>query len=56
MTRLYLIRHGEPVYNREGRYQGRMDVELSTLGKAQAPALGRRLADTPVTAIYACDL
>ena len=56
MTRLYLIRHGDTVYNREGRYQGRMDVELSTLGKEQAQALGRRLADTPFTAIYASDL
>ncbi|NLN16608.1 MAG: alpha-ribazole phosphatase [Firmicutes bacterium] len=56
MTRLYLIRHGETVYNREGRYQGRMDVELSTLGKEQAQALAHRLAETPFTAIYASNL
>ncbi|MGI6559358.1 MAG: histidine phosphatase family protein [Limnochordia bacterium] len=47
---------GRRIYNREGRYQGRLDVELSTLGKEQAQALGRRLADTPFTAIYASDL
>ncbi|MGI6036048.1 MAG: alpha-ribazole phosphatase [Limnochordia bacterium] len=55
-TRLYLIRHGETDFNREGRYQGRLDVELSTLGKEQAQALAHRLEKTPFTAIYASNL
>ena len=41
---IYLIRHGQTVLNREGRYQGRIDSALTPLGVAQAEAIGRRLA------------
>lgn len=44
MTRtLVLVRHGETAWNREGRFQGHIDVELSDLGRAQARALRARL-------------
>ena len=39
-----LVRHGETPWNREGRYQGRTDIPLSTDGEAQVKALGGRLA------------
>ena len=46
---LLIVRHGETTWNREGRYQGRTDVPLSDEGKAQARALGQRLAGLPIT-------
>mgnify|MGYP005906701635 CR=1 FL=1 len=36
MITLYLVRHGETVWNKTGKYQGRTDVALSEKGKAQA--------------------
>lgn len=39
-----LVRHGETLWNREGRYQGQTDVPLSDVGRAQARALRERLA------------
>jgi probable phosphoglycerate mutase len=42
---IYLIRHGQTEFNREGRYQGACDSPLTELGRAQARAFGRRLAD-----------
>lgn len=43
---LYLVRHGETVWNRAGRLQGQMDVPLTRLGLAQAEAVGRSLSQT----------
>ncbi|NBW96125.1 MAG: histidine phosphatase family protein [Planctomycetia bacterium] len=37
--RQYLVRHGESVFNVEGRVQGQADAPLSELGRAQAQAL-----------------
>jgi broad specificity phosphatase PhoE len=42
---IYLIRHGETEFNREGRYQGGVDSALTELGLAQARAVGSRLAE-----------
>lgn len=53
---ILLVRHGETAWNREGRYQGRTDVPLSDVGKAQVAALGRRLADIPIKLAYASPL
>ncbi len=41
---IYLFRHGETVWNAEGRAQGRLDSPLTEVGRAQAHAMGRRLA------------
>ncbi|HET7505980.1 MAG TPA: histidine phosphatase family protein [Kofleriaceae bacterium] len=44
MTRtLLLVRHGETLWNREGRFQGHRDIPLSDVGRAQARALRARL-------------
>jgi broad specificity phosphatase PhoE len=44
MTRtLFLVRHGETAWNREGRFQGHSDIPLSDLGRSQARALRARL-------------
>lgn len=56
MTRLLLIRHGETVWNSEHRFQGSSDVPLNENGVAQAKALGKRLADWPITRIISSDL
>lgn len=41
MTTICLVRHGETEWNREGRIQGREDIELNETGRLQA----RRCAD-----------
>ncbi len=41
---IYLVRHGETVFNAQGRQQGRLDSALTAIGEAQAAAVGRLLA------------
>jgi probable phosphoglycerate mutase len=55
-TELILIRHGETAWNRERRMQGQTDTPLSDTGRAQADAVGRRLARHPFAALYSSDL
>jgi len=52
-TRVFLVRHGATVLSAEDRYAGSVDVALSDEGRAQARALGRRLAGEPLAAVYA---
>ncbi len=54
--RLIIIRHGESVWNREGRYQGQMDAPLSELGLRQAEALAERLRYEPLDALFTSPL
>jgi broad specificity phosphatase PhoE len=51
--KLLLIRHAESQGNFQHRLQGRREFPLTELGKAQADALASRLAELPVSAIYA---
>lgn len=44
MTLLYLVRHGETEWNRERRIQGRSDIPLNEVGRAQALATARALS------------
>jgi alpha-ribazole phosphatase/probable phosphoglycerate mutase len=53
MTRLALIRHGEPSEDSHGRCYGALDLELSPAGREQAELLAAALAPTPLAAIYA---
>lgn len=41
---LHLVRHGESVWNAEGRYQGVADSGLSATGRSQAAAFGAAFA------------
>jgi phosphoserine phosphatase len=55
--KLYLIRHGETVWNQQRIIQGSgSDTELSETGKAQADKLAEALRDVPLSAIYSSPL
>jgi HAD superfamily hydrolase (TIGR01509 family) len=54
--RLYLVRHGETVWNIESRFQGWADRPLSELGVRQARELARRLSAVKFDAAYSSDL
>lgn len=56
MTLLWLARHGETDWNREGRWQGHANVPLNERGREQARELADRLAEVPIDVIYASDL
>lgn len=43
--RLVLLRHGQSIYNREGRFTGWTDSDLTDEGQTQARAAGRALSD-----------
>lgn len=45
MTKLYLMRHGQTLFNTQGRVQGWSDSPLTELGQDQARAAGRWFAD-----------
>ena len=45
MTTLVLLRHGESTWNRENRFTGWTDVDLSERGLAEAAEAGRLLRD-----------
>jgi phosphoserine phosphatase len=50
--RLLLVRHGETDWNREGRFQGQIDIPLNANGLAQAEAARRFLAQVPLQRAY----
>lgn len=57
MTTILLIRHAENDYVKTGRLAGwTPEVHLNDAGKAQAQALGERLADTPIRQLYTSPL
>jgi broad specificity phosphatase PhoE len=56
VRKLYLVRHGETHWNREGRFQGNTDVELNDLGREQARALAEKLRGREVSAVASSDL
>lgn len=56
ITRLYLVRHGETMANREFRYVGTRDDPLSAHGQKQATQLAEALSGLPVAAVYSSPL
>lgn len=46
MKKLYLMRHGETLFNRQKRIQGWCDSPLTELGQEQARSMGARIAAT----------
>jgi 2,3-bisphosphoglycerate-dependent phosphoglycerate mutase len=54
---LWLVRHGESIWNTLGLAQGHCDqARLTRLGLRQAQGVAARLRDRPVGALYASDL
>lgn len=49
--KIYLTRHGETKWNKEGRMQGRLDSDLTELGENQAKWLGESLFDVNIDII-----
>jgi 2,3-bisphosphoglycerate-dependent phosphoglycerate mutase len=49
MYKLVLLRHGESLWNRENRFTGWTDVDLSEHGREEARRAGRLLADSGYT-------
>jgi probable phosphomutase (TIGR03848 family) len=57
MTTILLVRHAVNDYVKTGKLAGRLpDIHLNDEGKAQAEALGARLADSPIKHLYASPL
>ena len=54
--KIILARHGETPWNAEGRYQGQEDIALSSVGEAQARALGERLREVRIDRAVASPL
>lgn len=54
--RIFLIRHGETLWNSEMKFQGHVDIPLSERGVEQAMALAGRLAAQKISAVYCSDL
>jgi phosphoserine phosphatase len=48
--RLLLVRHGETQWNKEGRFQGQIDVPLNDNGRVQASQAGEFLKDVSIDA------
>lgn len=53
---LYLVRHGETIWNQEGRYYGHADVPLAENGRIQAEKLGRYLKTISFDKVYCSPL
>jgi len=56
VTELWLMRHGETEWSREGRHTGRTDISLTENGQRQAAALGRYFAETKFAAVLCSPL
>ncbi len=54
--RLLLVRHGQSVWNADGRWQGQADPPLSALGEEQAREAAPRLAARGFCRVVASDL
>ncbi|RJX24729.1 MAG: histidine phosphatase family protein [Dethiobacter sp.] len=54
--KIYLVRHGLTSSNKEKRYVGWKDVDLSPQGYRQAEKLAHRFISEPFTALYSSDL
>lgn len=57
MTRIYLLRHGETVWNlQDNRYCGLTDIPLNETGQRQARLAGQALLNKSISAIYCSPL
>jgi alpha-ribazole phosphatase len=55
-VKLFLIRHGQTLWNHEGRYQGNTDIDLNEIGIRQAELARDYLGDVEFSNIYSSTL
>ena len=55
-ARVLLVRHGETDWNRQGRFQGQIDIPLNSNGWSQARAAGAFLATTRIDRAYSSSM
>lgn len=55
-THVIFIRHGEAVWNTEGRIMGQQNSPLTAKGEQQALAIAERLRSYSISALYSSDL
>ena len=53
---IYVVRHGETLWNKDGRLQGATDIELSENGREVARKTGEALKDIIIDKIYSSPL
>lgn len=53
-ARLVLLRHGESLWNQEGRFTGWMDIDLSEKGRREAAVAGRLMCNSGLVFDMAC--
>lgn len=56
MARLYLFRHGETEWNREHRFQGRGDADLTQKGVADLRSIAKHIQDVAFDYVYCSTL
>ena len=56
MRRLILVRHGESVWNGQGRLQGQRDLRLSAIGRRQVGRLAALIAEIGPDVVVTSDL
>jgi len=56
MTTLYIIRHGQSLGNKFGRFLGHTDLDLSEIGYKQADKVAQFFENIHIDAVYSSDL
>jgi len=56
MTKIYLVRHGETIWNTQKRWQGSKNSELTEVGKQQARKTGELLSNIALDVAYVSPL
>jgi phosphoserine phosphatase len=55
-VRILLVRHGETDWNRQGRFQGQIDVPLNPTGERQAEQTGKFLANVKIDCAFSSSM
>jgi broad specificity phosphatase PhoE len=53
---IYIVRHGQTNWNLEGRYQGRIDIELNETGIKQAERISEELKNVKFDKVFSSPL
>ncbi len=56
MAKLILVRHGESLWNKEGKWTGLTDIALSDKGHEEAKNAGRTISEIPIDIAYTSPL